>query len=216
MVLGLGRFGSSLTHTLIKNGHEVLAVDKSEALVQEISTIATHAVQADCTDKSVLIELGASNFSHAIVAIGEDLQASILTTLLLKELNVPKVTAKAKNDNHGSVLSKIGADQIVYPERDMATRLGNQLSSDNIIDSIELSSDYNLVEIKAPQSMSQKTLLELNIRAEYGCTVIAIKTGNNLNISPMAEDIVRAGDMLLLIGSNDDIRNLESDYEPKK
>ncbi|OMF02110.1 potassium transporter Trk [Paenibacillus amylolyticus] len=216
MVLGLGRFGSSLTHTLIKNGHEVLAVDKSEALVQEISTIATHAVQADCTDKSVLIELGASNFSHAIVAIGEDLQASILTTLLLKELNVPKVTAKAKNDNHGSVLSKIGADQIVYPERDMATRLGNQLSSDNIIDSIELSSDYNLVEIKAPQSMNQKTLLELNIRAEYGCTVIAIKTGNNLNISPMAEDIVCAGDMLLLIGSNDDIRNLESDYEPKK
>ena len=97
---------------------------------------------------------------HAIVAIGEDLQASILTTLLLKELNVPKVTAKAKNDNHGSVLSKIGADQIVYPERDMATRLGNQLSSDNIIDSIELSSDYNLVEIKAPLSMNQKTLLE--------------------------------------------------------
>lgn len=216
MVLGLGRFGSSLTHTLIKNGHEVLAVDKSETLVQEISTVATHAVQADCTDKSVLMELGASNFSHAIVAIGEDLQASILTTLLLKELNVPKVTAKAKNDNHGSVLSKIGADQIVYPERDMATRLGNQLSSDNIIDSIELSSDYNLVEIKAPLSMNQKTLLELNIRAEYGCTVIAIKTGNNLNISPMAEDIVRAGDMLLLIGSNDDIRNLESDYEPKR
>lgn len=216
MVLGLGRFGSSLTHTLIKNGHEVLAVDKSETLVQEISTVATHAVQADCTDKSVLMELGASNFSHAIVAIGEDLQASILTTLLLKELNVPKVTAKAKNDNHGSVLSKIGADQIVYPERDMATRLGNQLSSDNIIDSIELSSDYNLVEIRAPLSMNQKTLLELNIRAEYGCTVIAIKTGNNLNISPMAEDIVRAGDMLLLIGSNDDIRNLESDYEPKK
>ncbi|WP_440119265.1 potassium channel family protein [Paenibacillus sp. QZ-Y1] len=216
MVFGLGRFGSSLTHTLINNGHEVLAVDKNENLVQEISSIATHAVQADCTDKSVLRELGASNFSHAIVAIGEDLQASILTTLLLKELNVPKITAKAKNDNHGSVLSKIGADQIVYPERDMATRLGNQLSSDNIIDSIELSPDYNLVEIKAPESMNQKTLLELNVRAKYGCTVIAIKTGNNLNISPMAEDTVHSGDMLLLIGSNEDIRNLESDYEQKK
>lgn len=216
MVFGLGRFGSSLTHTLINNGHEVLAVDKNENLVQEISSIATHAVQADCTDKSVLRELGATNFSHAIVAIGEDLQASILTTLLLKELNVPKITAKAKNDNHGSVLSKIGADQIVYPERDMATRLGNQLSSDNIIDSIELSPDYNLVEIKAPESMNQKTLLELNVRAKYGCTVIAIKTGSNLNISPMAEDTVHSGDMLLLIGSNEDIQNLESDYEQKK
>lgn len=130
----------------------------NENLVQEISTIATHAVQADSTDKSVLKELGASNFPHAIVAIGEDLQASILTTLLLKELNVPKITAKAKNDNHGSVLNKIGADQVVYPERDMATRLGNQLSSDNIIDSIELSPDYNLVEIKAPEKMDQRTL----------------------------------------------------------
>ncbi|MDT0122719.1 TrkA family potassium uptake protein [Paenibacillus sp. RRE4] len=213
MVLGLGRFGSSLTRTLIKNGHEVLAVDKNETLVQEISAIATHVVQADCTDKSVLQELGASNFSHAIVAIGEDLQASILATLLLKELNVPKVTAKAKNENHGSVLSKIGADQIVYPERDMATRLGNQLSSDNMIDSIELSPDYNLVELKAPASMHQQTLLELNIRANYGCTIIAIKTGEDINISPLAEDQIQMGDTLLLIGSNDNIRNLERDYE---
>ncbi|MBY0203935.1 TrkA family potassium uptake protein [Paenibacillus polysaccharolyticus] len=213
MVLGLGRFGSSLTRTLIKNGHEVLAVDKNETLVQEISSIATHVVQADCTDKSVLQELGASNFSHAIVAIGEDLQASILATLLLKELNVPKVTAKAKNENHGSVLSKIGADQIVYPERDMATRLGNQLSSDNMIDSIELSPDYNLVELKAPASMHQQTLLELNIRANYGCTIIAIKTGEEINISPLAEDQIQMGDTLLLIGSNDNIRSLERDYE---
>lgn len=216
MVLGLGRFGSSLTRTLIKNGHEVLAVDKNETLVQEISAIATHVVQADCTDKSVLQELGASNFSHAIVAIGEDLQASILATLLLKELNVPKVTAKAKNENHGSVLSKIGADQIVYPERDMATRLGNQLSSDNMIDSIELSPDYNLVELKAPASMHQQTLLELNIRANYGCTIIAIKTGEEINISPLAEDQIQMGDTLLLIGSNDNIRNLERDYERSK
>nr|WP_154958691.1 TrkA family potassium uptake protein [Paenibacillus xylanexedens] len=213
MVLGLGRFGSSLTRTLIKNGHEVLAVDKNETLVQEISSIATHVVQAGCTDKSVLQELGASNFSHAIVAIGEDLQASILATLLLKELNVPKVTAKAKNENHGSVLSKIGADQIVYPERDMATRLGNQLSSDNMIDSIELSPDYNLVELKAPASMHQQTLLELNIRANYGCTIIAIKTGEEINIFPLAEDQIQMGDTLLLIGSNDNIRSLERDYE---
>ncbi len=213
MVIGLGRFGTSLTRTLIANGHEVLAVDKNEQPVQEIANIATAALQADCTDEAVLRELGASNFSHAIVAIGDDLQASILTTLLLKEFKVPKVTAKARNEMHGSVLSKIGADQIIYPERDMGIRLGNQLSSDNLIDYIELSPDYNLAEIKAPAAMNGRSLKELNIRAKYGCTIMAIKKGDQINVSPKAEDAIYTGDVLLLIGSNDEIRHLENDYE---
>lgn len=216
MVIGLGRFGSSLTRTLIENGHEVLALDKDGQLVQDISSIATHALQADSTDETVLKELGARNFNHAIVAIGDDLQASILTTLLLKELGISKVTAKAKNEMHGSVLSKIGADHIVYPERDMATRLGKQLSSDNLIDYIELSPDYNLVEILAPPAMNGVSLNKLNIRAKYGCTIMAIKTGHHMNISPKAEDEVRTGDILLIIGSNEDIHHLESDYERKR
>ncbi|NHN33234.1 potassium channel family protein [Paenibacillus agricola] len=216
MVIGLGRFGTSLTRTLIQNGHEVLAVDKDEFLVQEISSIATHAIQADCTDEAALLELGVRNFTHAIVAIGDDLQASILTTLLLKELNVPQVTAKAKNEKHGSLLSKIGADHIVYPERDMGARLGNQLSSDNLIDYIELSPDYNLVEIMAPPAMNGLSLNQLNIRAAYGCTIMAIKTGDQMNISPKAEDEIYTGDILLIIGNNDDIRHLESDYERKR
>lgn len=215
IVIGLGRFGSSLTRTLIANGHEVLAVDKDEHLVQEISSIATHALQADCTDESTLKEMGAGNFSHAIVAIGDDLQSSILVTLLLKELNVPKVTAKAKNDYHGKVLGKIGADQIVYPERDMAARLGKQLSSNNLIDYIELSPDYNLVELMAPLSMNGKSLKDLNIRAKYGCTIMAIKTKGKMNISPKAEDKIWTGDVLLIIGSNEDISHLEDDYERK-
>ncbi|XID93724.1 potassium channel family protein [Paenibacillaceae bacterium WGS1546] len=215
IVIGLGRFGSSLVRTLIQNGHEVLAVDKNEQLVQDISTVATHALQADCTDESVLKELGVRNFSHAIVAIGDDLQASILATLLLKDLNIPKVTAKAKNEMHGQVLSKIGADHIVYPERDMAARLGNQLSSDNLIDYIELSPDYNLVEFKAPPAMNGKSLKQLNIRAKYGCTIMAIKTGDHMNISPKAEDEINTGDILLMIGSNEDIRDLEGNYEKK-
>lgn len=213
MVIGLGRFGSSLTRTLISNGHEVLAVDKNEQLVQEMAPVATHALQADCTDEQVLRELGASNFHHAIVAIGDDLQASILTTLLLKELKVPKVTAKARNEMHGNVLNKIGADYVIYPERDMGVRLGNQLSSDNLIDYIELSADYNLAEIAAPPAMNGLSLKELNIRARYGCTIMAIKTGDRINISPMAEDAIHTGDVLLIIGSNDDIRDFESDYE---
>ncbi|MHA7964985.1 potassium channel family protein [Paenibacillus sp. CAU 1782] len=213
MVIGLGRFGTSLTRTLIANGHEVLAVDKNEQPVQEIANIATAALQADCTDEAVLRELGASNFSHAIVAIGDDLQASILTTLLLKEFKVPKVTAKARNEMHGSVLSKIGADHIIYPERDMGIRLGNQLSSDNLIDYIELSPDYNLAEIKAPAAMNGRSLKELNIRAKYGCTIMAIKKGDQINVSPKAEDAIYTGDVLLLIGSNEEIRHLENDYE---
>ncbi|MEF3312133.1 TrkA family potassium uptake protein [Paenibacillus sp. GYB004] len=215
IVIGLGRFGSSLVRTLIQNGHEVLAVDKDEQLVQDIAGIATHAVQADCTDEGVLKELGARNFTHAIVAIGDDLQASILTTLLLKELNIPQITTKAKNEMHGQVLSKIGADHIVYPERDMAARLGKQLSSDNLIDYIELSPDHNLVELKAPPAMNGKSLQQLNIRAKYGCTIMAIKKGVHINISPKAEDEVNTGDILVIIGSNSDIRDLEDDYEQK-
>lgn len=213
MVIGLGRFGSSLTRTLIENGHEVLALDKNEQLVQEMSSVATHTLQADCTDEAVLRELGASNFTHGIVAIGDDIQSSILTTLLLKELKVPKVTAKARNEMHGKVLNKIGADHVIYPERDMGIRLGNQLSSDNLIDYIELSPDYNLAEILAPPAMNGLSLKQLDIRARYGCTIMAIKTGQSINISPRAEDAIRTGDILLIIGSNDDIRKLENDYE---
>lgn len=215
IVIGLGRFGFSLTKTLIQNGHEVMAVDINEQLVQDISSIATYALQADSTDKQALQEIGVQNFQHAIVAIGEDLQASILTTLLLKELNVSEVTVKAQNETHGTVLSKVGADHIVFPERDMATRLGHQLSSKNLIDYIELSPSHNLVEIKAPTAMDGKSLKELNIRAKYGCTILAIKTGTKINISPKAEEKITQGDMLLMIGSNEDIRRLEVDYERK-
>lgn len=213
IVIGLGRFGSSVTRTLIESGHEVLAVDKNEHLVQELASIATHALQADCSDEAVLKELGVSNFNHAIVAIGDDIQASILTTLLLKELQVPKVTAKAKNEMHGKVLGKIGADQIVYPERDMGVRLAKQLSSQNLIDYIELSPDYNLAEILAPPAMNGRSLKDLNIRAAHGCTIMAIKTGQRINISPRAEDQIHTGDILLIIGSNEQILDLENAYE---
>lgn len=213
IVIGLGRFGYSLTRTLIQNGHEVMAVDKNEQLIQDISSIATHAIQADSTDKLTLQELDVQSFHHAIVAIGEDLQASILTTLLLKELNVPKVTVKATTETHGTVLSKVGADHIVFPERDMATRLGHQLSSENLIDYIELSPDHNLIEYKAPAAMHGKSLKKLNIRAKYGCTILAIKTGDIMNISPHADEEIREGDLLLMIGSNEQIRRLEIAYE---
>ncbi|WYP27349.1 TrkA family potassium uptake protein [Alkalihalobacillus sp. FSL W8-0930] len=213
IVIGLGRFGSSLTQTLVEAGHEVLAVDKDIDLVQSMSSIATHAIQADSTDEEVLKELGVGNFSHAIVAIGENLQSSILTTLLLKEMNIPKVTVKAKNIMYGKVLTKIGADQVVYPERDMGIRLGRQLSSNNLIDYIELSPDYNLVELNAPAMMNGYTIQELDVRAKYGVNIMAIKSADGMNISPLAEDKIRTGDTLLIIGANEDISALERKYE---
>lgn len=213
IVIGLGRFGSSLTQTLVEAGHEVLAVDKDIDLVQSMSSIATHAIQADSTDEEVLKELGVGNFSHAIVAIGENLQSSILTTLLLKEMNIPKVTVKAKNIMYGKVLTKIGADKVVYPERDMGIRLGRQLSSNNLIDYIELSPDYNLVELNAPAAMNGYTIQELDVRAKYGVNIMAIKSADGMNISPLAEDKIRTGDTLLIIGANEDISALERKYE---
>lgn len=216
LVIGLGRFGISLTRTLIQNKHEVLAVDKDIKMVESISDIATQAVQADCTDEEVLTELGVNNFHHAIVAVGEDLETSILVTLLLKELGVPFVTAKATNAIHGRMLKKIGADQVVHPERDMGIRLGKQLSSENLIDYIELSPDYNLVEMRTPPAMNGKTLKELDIRANYGCNIIAIKHGDRMNISPQADDVIETGDILLMLGNNEDIRRMEDKYERKR
>lgn len=213
IVIGLGRFGFSLTQTLIDNGHEVLAIDKNENLVQEIAPIATYSYVADCTDESVLKKLGANNFSHAIVAIGEDLQASILTTLNLKELNIPMITAKAKTKMHGQVLTKIGADKVVYPERDMGVRLGNQLSSNHLIDYIELSPEYNLIELAAPPAMNGHSLKELGIRVKYGCTIVGIKSAQAFNVSPSADEKIFTGDILWIIGKNNEIRRLEKDYD---
>lgn len=212
VVIGLGRFGGSITKTLVSLGHEVMALDQDEAKVNEFSQMATQAVQADSTDEQALKELGIRNFDHAIVAIGDNIQASILTTLILKDMGVIKVTVKANNDYHSKVLEKIGADRIIHPERDMGVRVAHHIVSENVIDYIELSPEYSLVEVIASQAMDSKTLGDLDIRANYGCNVMAIKTGDNeMNISPRAEDEIQKGDILVIIGSNKDINHFEGD-----
>ncbi len=209
-VIGLGRFGGSICRTLTEMGHEVLAIDINENRVDEFSNIVTQAVRLDSTDEEALKEIGIRNIDNVIVAIGEDIQASILTTLILKEMNVPSITVKARNDYHEKVLAKIGADKIVHPERDMGVRLAHQLLSKNVLDLIELSPDYSLVEIKAGDRMVGKSLLELNIRAKYGLNIMAIKSGEDrLNIAPRAEDVIREDDILVVIGANKDISRFE-------
>ena len=210
IVIGVGRFGNALAMQLYKEGHEVLVIDIDEDAIQKIAVYVTHAISGDATDPAVLESVGARNFDCAIVGIASDIQNSILVTLLLKEMGVPYVVAKARNDMHTKVLNKIGADKVVFPEREMGERLAQVITMKNVIDYLELSDDYSIMEINAPKSWHGKTLTELDIRAKYGITVIAVrdeKTGQ-LTISLDALFKIKSHDILIVLGSNDDIEEI--------
>ncbi|MCA0969448.1 TrkA family potassium uptake protein [Halobacillus litoralis] len=208
-VIGLGRFGGSICRELSREGMEVLALDLDEDKVNEYRDIAAHAVIADSTDENVLKELGLRNIDHVIVAIGDNIQASILTALMLKELGIKTITVKAQNDYHEKVLNKIGADHVVHPERDMGKRIAHNIISNNILDYIELSDDHSVVEVKAGSKMSGRTLVDLDIRAQYGCNVVAIKRKKDVIVSPMATEEIRESDVLIVIGADKDISRFE-------
>lgn len=209
VVIGLGRFGGSIVKELIELGADVMAIDVSPARVDEFAMIATQAVAADTTDESVLHSLGIRNFEHVIVAIGENIQASILTTLMLKEIGVPKITVKAQNDYHERVLLKIGADRVVHPERDMGIRIANNMVSSNILDYLDLSDEHSIAEIIANEKLIGSTLIDTDIRARYGINIVAIKRGKDIVISPQGNEEIEIGDILIVIGSDNDIYNFE-------
>ncbi len=211
-VIGMGRFGSSVAKTLYHMGFEVMAIDATEAKIQEVLAVVTHAVQADCTDEEALRALGIRDFDVVVVAIGQDIQSSILTTLILKDMGVPTLVVKAQNELHGKVLSKIGADKVIYPERDMGQRVAHNMISPNILDYIELSDDYSIVEIKAAGGMIGKNLRELDIRVKYRCNVMGIKQNGRMNIAPHAEDNIRPDDILVVVGKNEDLQRFEVAY----
>src|SRR5699024_9662283 len=174
-VIGLGRFGGSICEELSKEGMRVLAIDISEQRINEFKNIALHAVIADSTDEQALKALGIKNMDHVIVAIGDNIQASILTTVILSELGIKRIIVKAQNDYHEKILNKIGDDVIVLPERDMGRLLAHSYMSNNIIDYLDLSDEHSMVELKSGHHMTGKNLIELNIRAKYGCNVVAIR-----------------------------------------
>ena len=211
-IIGMGRFGSSVARSLSKLGFEVLAIDESEQRIQEVVNMVTHAVSADCTDEEALRALGLRNFDVVVVAIGQDIQASILTTLILKDLGVPMIVAKAQNELHGKVLSKIGADKVVFPERDMGTRVAHNLISPNILDYIELSNDHSIVELKVSGEMIGQSLIELDIRKKYHCNVMAVKNNGHIDISPKPNNPLNEGDILVIVGQNDDLKDMELAY----
>ena len=208
-VIGLGRFGSSLAKELVDLGYEVLGIDRDEEAVDEMSDQLTHAVVADATDEEVIRSLGIRNFDCAVVAIGDDMQASILTAILLKDIGVKTVVAKALSELHGKVLTKVGVDRVIYPERDMGIRVAHQLVSPNLLDIIELSSEYSIAEIAVPKRLSGRTLEDLNPRARYGCSVVAINKKTGIVIAPTAHDVVEEKDVMVIIGTNEQIESFE-------
>jgi trk system potassium uptake protein TrkA len=190
-------------------GNEVLAIDTDEEIVQSISDSVTHAVQADATDEATLRSLGIRNFDVAVVTIGADVQSSVMVTLLVKELGVKYVISKAQNELHAKVLYKIGADRVVFPKRDMGVRVAHNLCSSNILDYIELSPDYSIMEVSAIKEWQGKTLRDLSMRSKYGINVMAIKRGNEINISPSADDEIRNDDVLVVIGGTEQLSAIE-------
>ncbi len=210
VIIGCGRFGTSVAKKLNELGCEVMAVDSSEEIVQSLADHVTHAVQADATDENALKAMGIRNFDVAVITIGANIQASIMVTLMVKELGVKHIVAKAQNEMHAKVLYKIGADRVVFPEREMGVRVAKNLVSNKILDYIELSQDYTIVEVKPLKAWIGKSLIEINLRAHFGINVIAIKNNDGININVGPEERIGEHDILVVIGHNDDIRKVEN------
>ncbi|MEW5954305.1 MAG: TrkA family potassium uptake protein [Bacillota bacterium] len=206
-VIGLGRFGNSLIHELNQLDCEVLAIDNNEAKVNEVADITTHALQADAMDEQALKSVGIRNFDMVVVAIGEDIQANILTTITLKELGVKKVMSRARNELHGRVLEKIGTDMVVYPERDMAIRLARSMTAKNFFEHIELSPDFSIVELATPEDYIGKELNELV--GELNVNILAVQHGEEIIVTPRINQVIDAGDVLVVLGKNEELKKLE-------
>ncbi len=208
IVIGLGRFGRSVARNLEANGCMVLAVDKEEKNVNLVAEFVTRAVCLDITDEDAVQQLGLGNFDGAIVAIGQSLDAAVLGVMWAKEQGVPNVIAKAYDDTQGKILTKVGADEIVYPEREMGDHLAKALAFGNFLDAVELTADYSIAEVTVLPEWDGRNLRELRLRDKYHINVIAVKRNHDLEINPSAEEIIRDGDALVLLGKNEVLKKL--------
>lgn len=210
-VIGLGQFGTAIARELSALGHEVLAVDVDEVKVQRVADKVTHAVVGDARDMNVLKALGVRNFDCAVVAMGSDVGNSALITLNLKELGLKQVVCKAQSHVHQRVLEKIGADRVIFPEHEMGVKLAQGLSSSNVLNFIEFSEDYGIVELAAPKSWEGKTIRELDVRNAFHVNIIAVRKADHpgtLNVAPGANCMLEAGDNVIALGRSEDINRL--------
>ncbi|MCM3388328.1 potassium channel family protein [Ureibacillus chungkukjangi] len=210
-VIGLGRFGTSIARRLHEAGQEVLGIDISEERVESAEPYVTDSAIADASEEKALTALGITNFDCVIVAIGDDIQSSILTAMLLKNLGIEKIIAKATSKRHGQVLETIGVNWVIYPERDMGERVANQLLSPNMLNYIELSKEYNIEEVLLPKKMIGKSLKELDIRAKFRVSVIAIlRSSIDIIVSPSPDELLQPDDILVTIGNRNDLAKFAS------
>ncbi len=203
-VIGMGRFGQSVVEELIRKDVDVLVIDKDPEVIAKMSKIATHAVTLDTTDTLALKEVGISSIDHVVVAIGEQLQSSILTTLILKDLGVNKITVKVQNEDHAKVVLKLGADEIVQPEQQSGKRLASRIVSNNVLDYIDLNESHSFIVVYATEKIIDSTIINLDVRNKFNINVVAIRRDGNI-IIPTPADVIETSDQLLLIGKNTDL-----------
>lgn len=203
LVVGLGRFGTSVACRLQELGNEVMVIDENAEYVQKISDRVTYAVVGDARDEEVLESLGVGNIDCAVVAIGDNLAANILVTLNLKSLGVPQVICKAKDEQQRRALEKIGADRVLIPEREMGMKLAQNLTSASVLDYIELSNSCGIAELKTPSLWVGKNLRDINVRAKYGVTVIALRKGGEISVALDPDAALLESDILVILGEND-------------
>ena len=213
-VIGLGRFGSAMATTLAHLGQDVIGVDGEPERVRALADAVTQTIELDATDERALKAAGIQNVDVAVVSIGENIESSLLVVMLLKELGIKTIVAKAVTALHGRILQKLGVSRVVFPEREMATRMAHSLVIPNTIDYIELSRDYSIVDLPAPDAFVGKNLKQLELRPRFGLTLIAIKRRENdtevTNIAPGAEEVIKAGDVLALLGTTTDLKRLDA------
>ncbi len=209
-VIGMGRFGTSVASTLCAMGHDVLALDRSESKIQSVAQQVTHTVQADATSETVLTELGLSNFEVAIVAIGTDIKSSVLSTILLKKIGIPYVIARANDDLHGSILEKIGADAVTYPEREMGTRIARGVTLLTVSDYMSISEGYGIARLTAPDYLVEEKLSDLGFgyKGKWETAVLLILRGDEVIVTPTPGTKIESGDMLILAGNNEKLEKL--------
>jgi trk system potassium uptake protein TrkA len=208
MVIGLGRFGSAAARELHRLGHEVLAVDTNEDLVNEIARDVTHAVQLDASDESALEAVGAGQFGAAIVAISANAEASIFATMVLKKLGVPLIVAKAGSRLHGSILERVGAGRVVYPEHDTGIRVAHSFRIPNIIDYLDIAPQFGVVQVHPPRAFIGRTLRDLNLGGRLQLTPIALRRGSNVIVNPHRDETIGEADELVLIGRDENLEAL--------
>lgn len=209
LVIGLGQYGLSVARTLSNMGCEVIAVDMDEEKVQDIADEVTYAVTADATDEEVMENLGVNHMDAAVIAITNNMESSMMATIILKDLGVPKVIVKASNEIHKKIALKVGADSVVFPEKEMGARTAKNLTATNFVDLVELSSDFSIVEVPMKPEWEGRSIREIGFREKYKVNIIAVKEGTHIDVSPEPNAPLSREQYLVMIGDNKALRKLD-------